>query len=132
MYTELTYEDGQLFKNGRRQGYLDKSKGYRKVYVNSKQVWEHRAVWEMHYGEIPTGMQVDHINRVRDDNRIENLRLVTPAENSANNGSKGYRRTDQGTYVVDFRRNGQRHYLGLFETKAEALQALENSNEYFK
>ena len=35
-------------------------------------------------GEIPNGYQIDHINTIRDDNRIENLRCVTPKENMNN------------------------------------------------
>lgn len=35
---------------------------------------------------IPEGMEIDHINGVRDDNRIDNLRLVTKKENLKNKG----------------------------------------------
>lgn len=44
----------------------------------------HRAVWEYHYGQIPNGLMIDHINRDKTDNRIENLRLVTAKENRMN------------------------------------------------
>ena len=40
-----------------------------------------RLAWELIYGEIPTGLEIDHINRIRDDNRIINLRLLTRKEN---------------------------------------------------
>lgn len=36
----------------------------------------HRVIWEMHNGEVPEGMEIDHINGVKHDNRIENLRCV--------------------------------------------------------
>lgn len=44
----------------------------------------HTLVWLAFVGEKPEGMQVDHINAVRDDNRLENLRIVTCKENANN------------------------------------------------
>jgi hypothetical protein len=43
----------------------------------------HRVAWLMHYGTWPGG-HIDHINGVRDDNRIENLRVVTNRINAQN------------------------------------------------
>lgn len=42
----------------------------------------HRLVWEAFNGPIPEGMQVNHINEDKTDNRLENLNLMTPKENS--------------------------------------------------
>lgn len=42
----------------------------------------HRLVYEAFNGPIPEGLQVDHINGIRDDNRLENLRLLTHKENN--------------------------------------------------
>ena len=44
----------------------------------------HRLVWETFNGKIPDGLQIDHINTVRDDNRLVNLRVVTHKENCKN------------------------------------------------
>lgn len=44
----------------------------------------HRLVWETFMGEIPNGMVIDHINTIRDDNRLDNLRCVTQKENCNN------------------------------------------------
>lgn len=44
----------------------------------------HRLVWETFVSKIPDGYEIDHINTVRTDNRLENLRCVTPKENRNN------------------------------------------------
>lgn len=65
-----------------------KNKGYRQVELwrdgNSKTFSVHRLVWEAFNGTIPDGMQIDHVNGVRDDNSLANLRVVTPKENVHN------------------------------------------------
>ena len=43
----------------------------------------HRVIWAHRYGRLPTG-QLDHINGIKTDNRIENLREVTDSENKQN------------------------------------------------
>ena len=48
------------------------------------QIKAHRVCWALHYGADPYPLQIDHINRNKSDNRICNLRAVTPADNCAN------------------------------------------------
>lgn len=43
----------------------------------------HRVVWEAFNGPIPSGMVINHKNGVKDDNRLQNLEVVTPGENTA-------------------------------------------------
>lgn len=43
----------------------------------------HRIVADAFLGPIPEGMQVNHRNGVKADNRIENLEIVTPSQNTA-------------------------------------------------
>lgn len=47
---------------------------------------EHKLIWLYHYGEWPNG-NLDHINTIPDDNRIENLREATHQQNMFNRGS---------------------------------------------
>ena len=42
----------------------------------------HRLVWEAFNGQIPENMQVNHINEIKSDNRLKNLNLMTPKENT--------------------------------------------------
>ena len=53
------------------------------LYKNSIQKWYqvHRIVWEAFNGSIPEGLQVNHINEIKTDNRLENLNLMTCKEN---------------------------------------------------
>jgi len=87
----------------------------------------HHDVWEMNYGPIKSGMVIDHVNGDPLDNRIENLRECSQAQNlrnrkpSKNNklGLIGVRRTASGKFTAYCR--GQ--YLGTFPTKESAAQA---------
>ena len=84
-YKEFTVKDNGTIKNkfGNEVGFKT-SNGYIHVSSRGKQLYAHRIVWEAFNGEIPVGMEVDHINTNRSDNRLENLRLVTSSENKRN------------------------------------------------
>ncbi|MEM5588393.1 HNH endonuclease signature motif containing protein [Enterobacter hormaechei] len=62
--------------------------GYRQVALRldgkQYQLKAHRVAWILAHGAIPHGKQIDHINGIRDDNRLCNLRLVTQRENDQN------------------------------------------------
>jgi len=107
------------------------SKGYRLLYINRRYYMEHRIAWIVMYGEIPQGMTVDHINGIKGDNRIANLRLATDCQNSyyrprkSNNvsGYKGVYQRENGKYRAAITVNKKRQSLGTFETKEEAYAA---------
>jgi hypothetical protein len=79
-------ETGKLFwklTHGRKIEVTTTSNGYIRVYFAEKRIPAHRAAWALHYGRWPT-LLLDHINGDRADNRIANLREVTPRENCRN------------------------------------------------
>lgn len=81
-------------------GSLDKTTGYYRVCVNGKLFYAHRVVWCIHNLEIECTQQIDHINGIKTDNRIVNLRLATQAENNRN--QKLRRNNKSGVTGVSF------------------------------
>ncbi len=61
--------------------------GYLKVNLNKRNEYLHRLAWVITYGVWPAGV-VDHINGIKDDNRIANLRDVTRSANQHNMPSR--------------------------------------------
>ena len=86
------YREGKLYNRfyrhplsieGQEAG-SDNGKGYLKVWINKHHYFVHRVIYQMFHGHIPRNMQIDHINRNKRDNRIENLRVVNNAGNQQN------------------------------------------------
>ena len=69
-------------KEGKLAGSKD-NRGYVKIQINKKDYTAHRLAWFYIYGEWPKQV-IDHINRIKFDNRIENLRDVSVLENNKN------------------------------------------------
>jgi hypothetical protein len=117
------YKDGNLIRKDKVSGCLNKS-GYRQIKVNNVIYPAHRLIWLFHNGSINENMQIDHINGIKDDNRIENLRLVTAQQNCFNRSrlnSKGYTwnknvKKWQSSIFVD----GKMKYLGLYTNEQDA------------
>ena len=58
-------------------------RGYRRIVIKGRMHYAHRLVWLYVHGCWPKS-QIDHINGVKLDNRLENLRDVTNHENQKN------------------------------------------------
>ena len=115
---------------GSRAGRLTPS-GYRRVGIYGREFAEHRLAWLFVYGVEPPN-EVDHINGVRNDNRIVNLRLATRAENGRNVGPrpsnqlglKGvYWNLEKGKFQARITVDGKNLYLGRYLTAEEAAAA---------
>lgn len=115
-------------KAGARIGTLHKSKGYRYISLLGKTYREQRLAVLLMTGEWPLE-QVDHINRLKDDNRWENLRCVNSSENCWNRGlyknsTSGYTgvcwNKKENKWQVLCRSSGKQVFLGLHSDVHEA------------
>lgn len=114
-------------------------RGYIRVWIDGRHYRAHRIVWLLAYGNFPEA-EIDHINGVRGDNRLCNLRIATMPENMQNrkihkNNTSGgtgvtfYKRV--GKWVARISVNRRRICLGYFGDKAHAHQAYLNAKSQF-
>lgn len=106
------------------------SAGYRVISLFGKRYLEHRLAWFYVHGEMPEH-EIDHINQIRDDNRISNLRQVTRSENQRNKTRKDSRVDEVGIwwcrrrkrYIAEISLNGKKVYQKSFTDIDEAISA---------
>ena len=106
------------------------SHGYVTLSIFDKQHAAHRICFAIYYGKYPEN-QIDHINGVRSDNRILNLREVTGRENAKNRktysrnatGVNGVSLKSSGKYVAYINGRDGQIYLGSFNSLDEASSA---------
>jgi len=140
------YKDGDLIwklstsnrvKIGSIAGTL-RNQGYVYVQLNRNFYPVHRVVWEIFNGPIPEGLQIDHKNNIRNDNRIGNLRLSTQLQNMYNVGlkksnSSGYKgvdwRKDKKLWRAQIRISGKLEFLGHFKCPTAAALAYRKAAE---
>ena len=112
--------------------------GYYKVYLNKKRIQVHRLAWFLHYGYW-AGI-IDHINRCKTDNRINNLREVSRRENAENKDLKrsdskqkytGIEELPSGKFRARIVVQGKRKSLGTYKTAEEAHEAFINAKQTF-
>ena len=96
----------------------------------------HRVAWFLHYGEWPPkGLDIDHANGDRADNRIRNLRLATRSQNMANarqkrNSSSPYKGVSYepkasraNPWRTRIKLDGKQKHIGSYATAEEAHEA---------
>ena len=99
-----------------------KKNGYLQISVNKRLYLAHRLAFALHYGRWPT-LTIDHINMIKTDNRICNLREATDSQNQINrtrnsDNTTGYKGVTKhrGKYVARASINNKQKYLGTFST----------------
>ena len=135
--TGLTYNNGSLYRNGRRAGSI-RSSGYRRITIKGKSYREHHIVWLIHHGRLPSS-EIDHIDRDKTNNKIENLRETNRYVNMHNitkaskNNKVGYRGVGYdkkvNKYHARIQHKGTSTFLGMYDTAKLAHQAYLNHKE---
>lgn len=109
-----------------------KMNGYCCIALDNRKYQSHRLAWVYMTGRDPGQMLIDHINGIRDDNRWENLRLATRAQNQVNSkcpirnasGLKGASKCPNAArWKATIRHGGKNVYLGIFQSPELAHEA---------
>ena len=134
--TKIKYEDGEILsyiKKGRSKNFKwfllkgnVNNNGYKRIAINKKRYFYHRVIykiynqdWDIH--NEPYKNQIDHIDRNKLNNNINNLRVVSIQQNQWNNNCKGYcwdksKNKWQSQITID----GEVKYLGCFKKEEDA------------
>jgi HNH endonuclease/AP2 domain len=109
--------------------------GYTHIKIDGRSYKAHRLAWFYIHGVWPNG-EIDHIDRNRSNNALKNLRVVNRKGNVENTGPTIRSKTGiKGAswkakikkYQAQITHNGQKIYLGIFDTAIEAGVAYENA-----
>jgi hypothetical protein len=131
----LFTEQSKLGKGWKEMKYKPDANGYLKIGINSKSTYVHRIIAHCFLGlnEIDN-FEIDHINHIENDNRVENLRITTVSENQQNPRkiSKGcYYEKNKKKWHARIRDNKKCIFLGLYDTEKEAHQAYLNAKQKY-
>lgn len=115
---------------GSRAGTIERN-GYWHVRLFGTSYLQHRIIWLMSTGALPSGV-IDHIDGDKLNNRLSNLRDVTPAVNAMNRhkaridsstGIMGVQKISEGCWNAYISRDGRKINLGNYGNIAEAEAA---------
>lgn len=112
--------------------------GYKGCSIQGHATLAHRAAWMIYYGETPE--VIDHINGIRDDNRIANLRNVSHKINCRNqkiravnkSGCVGVRqKKGERKWIAEIKVDYVKKFLGYFDTKQDAIKARKDAEKRY-
>ena len=118
------YEDGHIERFHKKNKKWQEVKGvhhngYLTIKIEGKMYGFHRLIYKAYHREwVDSQLKIDHINRIRNDNRLENLRLVTHQQNMFNTDAKGYHLKGNG-FESQITLNGE-IFKKRFKTEDEA------------
>ena len=142
------YRDGKLYwkvnaspraRIGDEAGSFD-GHGYLHLGWKGKTYKVHRIIYEMAYGKIPDSYHIDHVNGIKTDNRVDNLRLATGSQNQWNsckpkNNASGFKGVCWEKKTQKWKARvcifGNNKFLGYFATKEEAYAARLEAEKFY-
>jgi len=137
------HPDGIMYVRAHQKGVETKSESWKEIKFSNSQGYkrcglvidgnltpflEHRLVWYAHnqswnIWDSSRDNLIDHKNRKRDDNRIQNLKVATHQENMWNTEGIGCYISKNGKWRSCIRIDGKLKHLGTFEHEADARNA---------
>ena len=128
---------GERHKPGDTLGTIDKRDGYAGIKIKGRRIGLHRLAWLMTHGEFP--VVIDHIDGVRTNNAISNLRGVSVKENARNrrralgnqSGCTGVQWVPRDeTWQVTIGQDSGKIYLGTYKDYGMAVHMRKAAEEY--
>jgi len=119
-------------KHGDVAGCINKRNGYSVVRLNNQLYRTHRVIYKLYHGDFEESKQIDHIDRCKVNNRIQNLRAVSHRDNNLNkvlnknntSGTRGVCYCKQtNKWQAQIKVYGKNKDLGRFENILEAIKA---------
>jgi hypothetical protein len=132
-------EQGKLFwKTSDRNGWVGKqagwlmNNGYVMLDIDGRAYLAHRIAWYIHTGEDPIYDEIDHVDKNKENFKINNLRKATHSENMINvptrkdntSGHKGVNFNKRlGKWSARIQKDSKRMFLGYFDSIDDAIEA---------